>query len=723
MCKAHPGRQGHSSSVGGNGIASSTLSRPSETRLFPLPLKKASFWGRSVEHMRTKCLLFAASLIASLGPLNASANSEATTTADGAPAVVEDRTQAADSRLEEVVVVSTKLAGPLSQTTNAVSVLTTEEIRDRQTTDLYEQLREVPGFSVNQTGARGGATTIFSRGGESDYNLVMIDGIKANQAGGAFNFSDLATVGIDRVEIVRGSQTALYGSEAISSVIQLFTPRGRGAPSAFLRFRGGNHGTFEEQLGFSGGTNAYGYHLSFERSDTEGILKTNSDFSNTTIASRFDFAPSEKLELTTTLRYNDSRFHHPTGGAGDRFDPLDPNQYLDLRRLMIGPRVLYEPFTWWRHKLQLGLVNEWRTFRDPEDGFGIDPYGSFVSTAGERRISADYSSDLFLPSLLGILPTWTVGLYVEDEQLTQRSDSAGLRERVSPSRNAQSLYSQLLLQWSEMLFVTSGFRLDDGSTYGTHVNPRVSAAFILPGLKTKFRGGFSKGLKAPSFVDNFGTGSTFYQGNPDLSPEESTSWEIGVDQPVEFQALSAELNVTYFSTEFRDMIAFVFREGPDFLNVQRARSRGVEFGGRLYFSHGISARGSYTFLETQVLDSGGVGGAAFVDGKSLIRRPEHVGSLTFNYTYNDLNTNFHIFFKGRVRDLDYSRGFSSRRVRLQGYVRSDLALSYVLFRDRWNIRSFALEGQAKNIFDQNYEEVYGFSSAGATFLVGFRADF
>ena len=640
------------------------------------------------------------------------------------PAATPSQLQPLTAKLSEVVVTSTKLEEPLAQSTNAVSVVTQEDIEQRQLTDVFEQLREVPGFSINQTGSRGGTTSVFSRGGESDYNLVLIDGVKANEAGGAFNFSDLTTVGVDRIEVVRGSQSALYGSDAISSVIQLFTPRGEGAPRASLRFRGGRNETFEEQLSISGGTKLYGYNFAFERVDSEGILSKNNEYSNTTIASRFDLDPIDDLQLTTTLRYNDSRFHFPTGGAGDRFDPLDPGQYQDRRRLILGPRAVYQPTSWWRHRLQLGMLYEWRTFRDAFDGEVIDPFGSFVSNARERRLNADYSSDFFLPPLFEILPTFTLGGYVEDEHLNQKSNSAGFVDKVSPSRNAQSFYSQLLLEWREMVFVTSGFRLDDGSMYGTHVNPRVSAAFIVPGLKTKLRGGYSEGLKAPTFVENFGTGSAFFEGNPNLDPEQSKGWEIGLDQPIEFNDLAAELSLTYFSTEYKNMIAFVFQEGPDFLNVQRARSRGLELGAKAFLSHGFSARGSYTYLETRVLDAGGVGGPAFINGQELVRRPEHVGSFTLNYNYDErFNANFHLFLKSHVTDLDFSQGFTSRRVRLGGYTRADLALSYLLFENLWGIRALTLEGKAQNLFDEDYEEIFGFSSAGATFLVGFRADF
>lgn len=143
------------------------------------------------------------------------------------------------ARVEEVVVTATKIETPLAHTAAAVTTVTAEEIQRQQVTDTLELLRDIPGFTIVQTGSRGGTTSLFTRGGESDYNLVLVDGVKANSAGGFFDFSELTTTGIDRIEIVRGPQSALYGSDAISSVIQLFTPRGEGLPVAPCAFAGG----------------------------------------------------------------------------------------------------------------------------------------------------------------------------------------------------------------------------------------------------------------------------------------------------------------------------------------------------------------------------------------------------------------------------------------------------------------------------------------------------
>ena len=623
--------------------------------------------------------------------------------------------------MPELIVTATRTAEPLTQTSVSADVITWQQIEQRQQTDVLQLLRDIPGLTIVQTGARGGVTSLFTRGGESDYNMVLIDGVKVNNAGGGYDFSDLTTIDIDRIEIVRGPQSALYGSDAISSVIQVFTPRGEGAPHTSFGFRGGNYNTFEERGKVSGGTNTYGYSLAFGRIDSDGFLPINNSYSNTTLASRFDWDGIPDLHLTTTVRYVDGRFHFPTESAGDRFDVLDPRQYQDRRRLVVGPRLVYNTFPWWQQTLQLGYSKQWSTYRDPFD----EPpdFGSFVSNNDEYRLSADYNSTFFLPAIWQIIPTFTIGGYGELEHLDQRSNFAGSVTHVTPSRNAQSFYSQLLLDWQDQLFVTTGFRLDDGSTYGTHVNPRVSAAYILPGVKTKVRGGYGEGLKAPSFGETFGSGSPFDIGNRNLKPEQSKSWEIGLDQPLPVANLTSEVSVTYFSADYKNLVSYVSGSTPNYFNIQKARAKGVELGIRTFVTEAFSVRATYTYLDTKVLDAGSSGGTLFVRGEPLLRRPKNSGAVIGNYTHDRFTANLALTLKGHTVDRDFHSDFNGPRVRLSGYIKADLALSYRILENQWGVRSLTIESLVQNLFDQNYEEVFGFSTIGANFLLGFRAEF
>ncbi len=628
------------------------------------------------------------------------------------------------AELDPIIVTATRLETPLDQIPASVSVVEGEDIERGQITDTLEALRDIPGFTIVQTGSRGGTTSLFTRGGNSNHNQILIDGVKVNQAGGFFDLSDLTTDGVDRIEIVRGPQSALYGSDAITSVVQLFTRRGEGPLGARFGFAGGSFETFEEKASISAGTERYGYAINVGRIDTDGFLDFNNRYGNTTVASRFDWSPSETLDLTTTVRFNDSRFEFPTQSAGDRFPPLDPNQFQERDRLIVGPRAVWNPYPWWRQTLQLGLYREDRSFDDPFDP--VVDFGAFVSDTTEERLSADYNSAFFLPSLAGLTPTITLGGYAEDESFEQDSlflfQGSGTPNRIDEGRDAQAFYSQLILDWRERVTLVAGFRLDESSTFGTEVNPRVGLAYRLPVIETKIRASYGTGIKAPSFIENFGTGSPFVVGNPDLDPERSESWEVGFDQPLPFDDYPGELSATYFSADFEDLIGFVFGSTPSFLNIQRARSRGVEVGMRIATPIGIGLQGSYTYLDTTVLDPGPSGGTLFVEGEPLLRRPEHSGAFTVDYAVDRWTASFNLTIKGSSIDRDFNADPSGARVRLDGYTKADIAVAYRLFEDRLGMESFSITAKGQNVFDEDYEEAFGFSTAGAGFLIGFRAE-
>ncbi len=526
--------------------------------------------------------------------------------------------------------------------------------------------------------------------------------------------------------MVRGPQSALYGSDAVTSVVQLFTRRGDGPLAARLGFAGGSFETFEEHGGISGGTERYGYAIDVGRIDTDGILDINNRYGNTTVASRFDVSPIETLDLTTTVRYIDSRFETPSEFAGDRFPPLDPNQFSERERLVVGPRAVWDPFPWWRHALQLGYYHEDFAFDDPLDA-GVD-FGSSQTDTTQERLSADYNSSFFLPSLAGITPTVTLGGYGESESFEQdsRFEFPGFTssDRADETRDAGAFYSQVILDWQERVTLIAGFRLDQASTYGTEVNPRVGLSYRLPGTETKLRTSYGTGIKNPTFFENFGR-TEIGRGDEDLGPEQSESWEVGFDQPLAFGDYRAEVSATYFSSDFEDLISFIPQIDPNaiaFFNIQEAESQGVEVGLRIETPIGIGFGGSYTYLDTEVLDAGPLGGTLFVEGEPLLRRPRHSGAFTVDYTAERWTASFNLTVKGDSIDLDFNADPGGRRVNLDGFAKADIAVAYRLIEKQFGMESLSITAKGQNVFDDDYEEVFGFSTAGANFLIGFRAE-
>lgn len=638
--------------------------------------------------------------------------------------------------LGPVVVTATKTEVPVKQVAASVTVITKEEIAARQVTQVSDLLRDVPGLSARQQSSRGSIVTVFPRGGNSNFNLVLIDGVKVNDAGGFYDFGDLSTDNIERIEIVRGPHSALYGADAMGSVIQIFTKRGKGTPRVEASFAGGNLKTFEEQLNLSGGAGRLDYLLGLSRSDTDGSLPINNHFGVTTVNGRVGFALEKALDLSLAVRFTDSQLNYPTEFEGDqpRNLPrdkrrLDPNQSSDQQRLLVSGKVGHAVTPWWQQTLQLGWYQRNFALDDPFDD-GVDCFGcgNFASKSEERRVSADYFWNLTAPTVLDVSTVFTTGFAFEREEFDQRAAATKTDFPFSsklnpPHRDNKAGYLQGQFDWKKQLFLTAGFRVDGNSTFGTEVTPRVSAAYLVPFTETKFRAAYGEGIKEPSFIDNFGDGSQFVVGNPNLRPERTKSWEVGLDQPV-FHGL-ADFSVTYFHNRFDDLIAFIFTPTPgclaSFCNVQKARAEGIELAATIRPGYGLTLSGAYTFLDTTVLDDGGIGGAVLPKGEPLLRRPRHAGTLTIDHVWRRLHTSLTATFVGDRPDIFTDPAtFETRRVTAEGYRTVDLAASYTLLKDPLHPQKLTLFGKIQNLFDNDFQQVYGFSAPGITALFGLK---
>lgn len=629
--------------------------------------------------------------------------------------------------LGPVVVTATRLSRPLREASTSISVIDRQEIEDRMIPDTLELLRETPGINMVQTGARGGQANMFIRGGENDQALVLIDGVKVNLGGGTFSFSDVLAVNLERIEVLRGPQSALYGADAMTGVVHYISRRGKGPPRLTIRSLAGSQNTFEETVEFEFGDDRFGLSFGLGRLDTDNFLPVNHENRNTTVSLRLDGKPSDDLELSLTVRRIDSRFEIPTESAGDLFDPLDPNQHQEAKRTAVSLEAVVQGKPWWRHVLHVEVFNKDRSFSDEFDA-GID-FGFTASTTIQQRLRGDYASFITLPTPKPINATLTLGLAAERERFHQQSRSGSpgsppsLRT-IDENRHDLGAYGQIELSWKSHAFLTLGARYDDHSTFGSDVNPRATGALILPRLRTKLRAAYGTGIKAPTFVENFGFGNPNFTGNATLEPEMSKSFEVGFDQPIWNDRLM--LSATYFQNEFDDLIAFVggaTPPEPNWLNIQAARSRGVELELKARLPLGFSARAAYTFLDTEVLDAGGLGNVNFIEGEELVRRPRNVGSVSLSYRNRRLHAMVNTTIVGETDDVDFSGGFPGRRATLANYTKVDLSASFEVWRQQTSNRALRIVGRAENLLDENFEQVFGFSSSGAVFLVGLEGRF
>lgn len=616
--------------------------------------------------------------------------------------------------LEELVVTAAR--GPVARGRIPwrTTVLDGDELRSSGVHFLETALRGVPGLSLASQGPRGSLTSLFLRGGESDYVKVMVDGIPVNQPGGAYDLAHLTAGGVERVEVLRGPGSVLYGSDAMTGVVQIFTEAGDDE-RVQASVRGGSQGTLVLDLAASGGTERAGYGASVSRYATDGMLPFNNEYRNVSASGRVRLRPDRETRAALTARYLDTEYHFPTDVAGR---VVDENQYqtrdesvvgLEVRRAL--PEGLALTVGAATRSLSLGVV-------DRRDG-PADTTGTFASES--QRDQDRHSGEVMLDWRPDGDTRLTVGASVEQSEETGFSAFTGgfgtSTSHTRESRSSRAVFVQAIHDVVDPVTVTLGARVDDNSAFGTFDTYRAGAAYRI-GSDTRLRAAIGTGFKAPTFFENFATG--FVRGNPDLEPERTTSWEGGLTHS--FGETGLTLAATYFSQTFRDLIQFTVSppepEGPNYFNVAEADASGLELEADYAPHSRLSFRAGYTYLETEVVDSGFDEGpdATFVEGEALLRRPAHAASLDVSARpFDRVELGLGVDWVGERTDRDFSES-PAPRVTLDDHLRMDASA-------RFHLGGAGPPGLAplvrvENVLDAEYREIAGFAARGRTLTVG-----
>ncbi|MBW2071515.1 MAG: TonB-dependent receptor [Deltaproteobacteria bacterium] len=640
-----------------------------------------------------------------------------------------------ETTLAPVVVTATRTEVPVTELGVSATVITADEIQRRHITDVSQLLQNVVGLNISQTGSRGGTTVLYPRGGENNFTLIMIDGVHVNLAGGDYDFSNLTTDNIERIEIIRGPQSALYGSDAMGGVINIITKRGQGKPTIRLSTANGAHhegGRYigEQKIGVSGGNERIGYSFAYGRIDDKGILNVNNDYYNNTFSGRLDVYPSEIWEINLTARYADSKYEFPTELGGDRVDKsfpgLDPDQYQRDRDTVIGVQTRNNMLPWWENVFQLGFHRSDKTYDDPPNKqTALDAPPGSHSESSETRATIDYHLNLRFARGEALKSVFTAGYAYDREALDLDSlativfgpppfGSFPSTETADKSRHNNAFYLQEQLGLFNRLFLTGGVRVDDNSEYGSKTSPRGSVALDIRETGTKLRAAVGTGIKEPTFLENFGGFGAI--GNPKLDPEKTFSWEVGVDQTLLNNKVA--LSFTYFNSKFKDLIAAVY-EAPIFTfeNIQKAEAWGLEFTFLAKPGPGLTLGGNYTYLNTEVTDDGGLTNLAFAKGKKLLRRPKHSASFFVNWLWRQFNVNIRGTYVGDRDDLLFQAldtspfyTFTTKRLQNNDYFTLDAAASYTTQIRQGPVQQLKFFVKGQNVFDNHYQEVIGYSS-------------
>lgn len=604
------------------------------------------------------------------------------------------------ARIAPVVVTATRSPLAWERAPASVTVLTGAALREQGITMVIDALRQVPGLALAQAGSYGNVTSLFIRGGESKFTKVLVDGVPVNEAGGAFDFATLTTDNLDRIEIVRGPASVLYGSDAVAGVVQLFTRRGGTAPRGELAVRGGGFGTVDAEGAVRGGTARTDYSVGGGHHDTRGFQSFNSAH-RMQVASALLGARGARADGRLTLRHTDARTQFPTDGSGQ---VVDSNAVRRQDRLSLGAEggVRLAP----RADLRLALASHavrGTTDNQPDSPGDTDGYYYTTDERSTRR-SADLRLEL-TPSAAARL---TVGGVIERQwQESATRSNFGDTPAEQRSRGSSGAYLQALLAPSSAITATLGARYERNERFGDFVTWRAAQSLSLTPA-TRVRASLGTAFREPSFLENFGC-CGFVRGNPDLSPEQSLSGDVGVEHSI---GRVAVLGATVFGNSFRNLVDYRSgSSGPNYVNVARTRTRGAEVEGRLTLPSGVHGDLAFTYLDARVVQPGQSAAAttAFADGGRLLRRPMHTLDAGIGARGTRGGAAVRARRVGTREDVYFAPDFSASRVTLPAYTTAELSADARILAPSSGRGTVVATLRVENLLDARYSDVAGFN--------------
>ena len=620
-----------------------------------------------------------------------------------------EETKTGPKRLKYLIVVTaTRTEQPKLELASSTTLMSFEDLKKAGKETAADALAAVPGLDVVQNGGPGKTADIFIRGANSEHTLVMMDGVEVNDPmspGRTFDFGHLNLDNIDRIEIVRGPQSTLYGSDAMGGVINIITKKGKGKSRGFISAETGSYGTFREALGVSGGTDTVNYSLEISRLDSKGFSESGEKYgntekdgyNNTTLSGSIGFKPAKNLELNLISRYITARNHldNFAGAGGD-----DPNYITDARQFLLAADSRLSLLNGkWGQRLGISYNNMRRDLTNPTDQF--QPFDSQEGLYKGRIFKIDWQHNLYLH------PTNTVTAGIEYQKEWGESTYSweslwGPGESSFPGKSARTtgFYLQDSIKIQDTFFMTLGIRFDHHDRFGTETTYRIAPALLLKS-GTKLKATYGTGFKAPSLYQLYAPATAWgLVGNQNLEPEKCKGWDIGIEQFLFNDRLT--LSFTYFQNNFEDLILYDFIQG--YININQADTKGFE----IFMSAGplknLTINGSYTYTDAKDKET----------GEQLLRRPKHKANLTFNLRlFKKANANLFIIYVGKRLDLFPYPTITEA----PAYTLFNLAASYQLSK---NIEVF---GRIDNLLDQDYEAVLGYGTPGRSAYIGIKATY
>ena len=606
------------------------------------------------------------------------------------------------------------LAGPslADESTATVTVITREQIEVRENASVTEILRMIPGIHIDEGGARGGVTSLYTRGADPNYTTVLIDGVRVNDPtnsrGGSFDFALLSTANIERIEVARGALPASWGAKSMVGAINIITRRGEGDSETAVEAWGGSHGFARAEAAAHGEAGAFNYSLALAGVDN-GVPQEGSEFHGNTVATRWGYDFSDALQLSGTFRYVDTtREAYRDGSGGPHFSPVRAVEDRDSKITLLGLRAEAQPTDRWRQTLRWGYFDGDEDLFQPE----VDPFllpEADTSTEFHRH-EVGWQTTFALTDRFDLIGGVDAGFEdgSSDGYFVEPFFSTRVPTDFDLDRDGWAPYAELEARPIAGLVLQVGSRFDavhddldnaalDRTERYTEWSPRAAASYRIAPIDAVVRTNYGQGFRPPSY---FALAHPTV-GNPRLSAETSETWDIGVTKLL--WDGRASLDAAYYYSRFDSLIDF---DSATFSLVNRdeATAYGVELGAAVQPYPNLGLRAYALSTRTDVKH----------DPAKLKNRPDWRGGAEVRWRVRDgLDTSLNALYVGRVRDTSVPTG----DVKLDPYIRVDLAITYTV---QPGLQTFV---SIENLFDHDYEEFVGFPAPGFIGKVGVRYSF
>jgi vitamin B12 transporter len=617
--------------------------------------------------------------------------------------------------LEHLIVTAALEPISIQDVSSSITIITREEIEQRQVKYLADLLRDVPGFAVSQAGGPGTLTQIRVRGAEANQLLVLMDGVRANDpaSGDEFQFQYASTANIERIEIIRGPQSAIWGTDALAGVINII--RRRDVDNSYLAAEA-EYGSFNSlDLAANGGISGERYQLSggisYLETDGTNISREGDEkdgAKNTNINAALEIDPSDSWHLVFSGQHVDSSTDFDDVDLFVTGLPVDADRVTEATRDYLRGLARFNPKdSPWSGSFSVNwLDTDNENFSD----------GLWETSTSAESLEFRLKTSVLLGNADEQDHRLTFALDRDDVDFSQRGIASPFGDpNQDQSYDVTGYAGEYVGSPTDGLTWTANARLDDYSDFDSAFTWQVAGSQRIHSV-WKLRGSVGTGSKAPTFTERFGFYPDFFIGNPDLNPETSKGWEFGLE--TSFDQYRYQLSAVYFNQKLKDEInGFVFDPDTFLFTAANKDGRSVRKGVEVVLDGQVistlSFNATYTYIDATESDS-------FGNKSREVRRPWHMASLNLRYGFasNRGNVNFNVNYSGNQLDNFFPPpNFSQEQVKLDSYTLVDIAAS-------WKLNaSLELVGRITNLFNEDYEEILGFARPGRGIYAGLRGRF